>query len=134
MHKKDYIAIAKIIKGIDSGYLEREGLTEIEFIMHKLCDYFEKDNQKFNKEKFIEACGFLREAYMKYYEVYLEPLEREFIGVVKANNKEDAEESASNGDENFIENFRFGMPQRSYVLKKISKKEFEQQKLFCKSR
>lgn len=45
--KKDYVAIAKII---------RYSLTKAELIL-KLTKYFKDDNPKFNGDKFIEACG-----------------------------------------------------------------------------
>ena len=45
MTKKDYIAIATIL----NKYSDAEHM-----ILLKLCEYFKKDNPKFNADKFIE--------------------------------------------------------------------------------
>ena len=47
MTKKDYIAIAKILNkyiGKDSEHM----------LLLKLCQYFKKDNPKFNEDKFLD--------------------------------------------------------------------------------
>jgi hypothetical protein len=61
MTKKDYIAIANIIK---STYNKRSSNDAIDFKIDEirnnfvisLANYFEIDNQKFNRPKFINAC------------------------------------------------------------------------------
>ena len=45
MRKKDYIAIGTIL----NKYSKSEHM-----ILLKLCEYFKKDNKKFNADKFIE--------------------------------------------------------------------------------
>ena len=49
--KKDYKAIAEIIE---------EHLRNKEVCLpfaNELADYFEKDNEKFDKDRFLKACG-----------------------------------------------------------------------------
>jgi hypothetical protein len=61
MTKKDYIAIANIIK---STYNKRSSNDAIDFKIDEirnnfvisLANYFEIDNPKFNRPKFINAC------------------------------------------------------------------------------
>lgn len=48
LSKKHYIDIANIIKNCDS----------IPEIVDGLCSYFESDNERFKREKFIQACGY----------------------------------------------------------------------------
>ena len=48
MTKKDYIAIAKIINKF--GKIEH-------MLLLKMCEYFKKNNQNFDADKFIEACN-----------------------------------------------------------------------------
>lgn len=64
MTRKDYIAIAKVIRGVlqdltDDECMESEdGLmvaTYIAAIGHGLANYMEQDNPNFNRSKFIEA-------------------------------------------------------------------------------
>ena len=47
MTKKDYIAIAKILK----EYGDKEHM-----LLLKLCELFKKDNENFDADKFIKAC------------------------------------------------------------------------------
>lgn len=68
---------------------------------------------------------------MKYYEVYLEPIDEEFIGVVVG---KDEDEALDNIDtKKFTRNFKFGLIQRGYTVRKISKEKYEKQKKYCKS-
>lgn len=61
MTKKDYIAIANIIK---NTYNKKTNNDSIDFKIDEsrnnfvicLADYFEIDNPKFNRQKFIGAC------------------------------------------------------------------------------
>jgi len=56
MTKKDYQAIAKIISlntSIDDPHI----VLKKPFILG-LCDMFKEDNQRFNKDKFLEAVDF----------------------------------------------------------------------------
>ena len=48
MTKKDYIAIGTIL----NKYSKSEHM-----ILKKLCEYFRKDNPKFNADKFIDLVG-----------------------------------------------------------------------------
>ena len=66
MTRKDYIAIAEVIRGVlqdltDDECMESEdGLmvaTYIAAIGHGLANYMEQDNPNFNRSKFIEACS-----------------------------------------------------------------------------
>ena len=50
--KKHYKAIADIIYKYSAGFDE----GQLEFII-ELADYFERDNLRFDKAKFLEACG-----------------------------------------------------------------------------
>ena len=55
MTKKDYIAIAEIIK----TKLDQDEITETSLIfkfIQSMADYFEQDNPRFNRGKFIHAC------------------------------------------------------------------------------
>ena len=54
MTRKDYIEVAKII----NKYMEEEycgGFWPL--ASEDFADMFEKDNPRFNREKFLEACG-----------------------------------------------------------------------------
>lgn len=60
MTKKHYEAIAKIIqlyKAIESHSDKRMCY----YIAHDLADYFQTDNKNFNRERFLEACGIIKE-------------------------------------------------------------------------
>lgn len=50
--KKDYEAIARIIKDLTT----EEGDIAQGYLMEELSDYFEKDNPKFDRDKFYKAC------------------------------------------------------------------------------
>ena len=64
--RQHYKAIAAIIKGVAQMHepvIEAEqpikyGVTVTKrSISEKLADYFAKDNERFDREKFLEACG-----------------------------------------------------------------------------
>ena len=60
MTKKDYIALAKLIK--DNGTMAnlRRGITHVittGTFMNSLCEYLKNDNSNFNEVKFREATG-----------------------------------------------------------------------------
>ena len=57
--KKHYKAIAEIIEnraGINN-YVYAEERTHALSIANDLADYFAKNNPRFDKDKFLEACG-----------------------------------------------------------------------------
>ena len=60
--KKDYVAIAEIIENEynlfdDTGEDDTEGKHATRSIAGKLADYFEQDNSRFDRERFMKACG-----------------------------------------------------------------------------
>ena len=64
--KKDYIAVARIIASEIEPYKDTnndEGVdtspadVAIERIANRLADYFRSDNQLFNRDRFLKACG-----------------------------------------------------------------------------
>jgi hypothetical protein len=66
-------------------------------------------------------------AQKKYYEVYMEPIEQEFLGVVSAVDEDDAYDKAT--DEDFeIQEEQSWPEQRGYELKEISEEEFKKMK------
>ena len=74
-----------------------------------------------------------KEKRMKYYEVYLEPLDEDFQGVVKGIDEEDAEDNIEDESKGWVENFQFGLDQRGYIVKEISKQEYDKQVKYCKA-
>ncbi len=54
MTKKDYIAIASIIRGISDT--ATPGETKVGLIVDGLGKLFEKDNPRFDRERFKAAC------------------------------------------------------------------------------
>jgi hypothetical protein len=59
----------------------------------------------------------------KYYEVYLEPMEAEFMGVVEATDQDDAEEKVS--DDKYTQDFKFAPEQRGFELREITQKGYQ---------
>ena len=59
MTKKDYELIASVIKGCvvyDNGKMTgKEMLVELSY---QLATFLKQDNPRFDRNKFIEACGF----------------------------------------------------------------------------
>lgn len=58
MTRKDYVLIAGVIKG---AVMRTEYYKEIkftEFIAEQLAKSFKLDNPRFDKTKFMQACGF----------------------------------------------------------------------------
>ena len=61
MTKKDYIAFAKIVSDWRTHY-SKNGITHfepgevLERITVQMAEIFEKDNSRFNREKFFTAC------------------------------------------------------------------------------
>ena len=53
MTKKDFEAIAEILNNVDYSNPEHSRL----FIVEKLADYFSTVNDKFDRERFLKACG-----------------------------------------------------------------------------
>ena len=60
MTRKDYIALANIIKNNGTMANLRRGITHVIIrgtFMSVLCEYLKKDNPNFNEIKFREATG-----------------------------------------------------------------------------
>ena len=61
MTKKDYIAIADIIRKdvIGPDYLDVYQIERFgpQMFLDSLCGYLKRDNPNFDKNKFLEACG-----------------------------------------------------------------------------
>lgn len=55
MSKKHYEAIARILSAEDIENYDR--WKAVESITHKIADYFATDNPRFNKQRFLDACG-----------------------------------------------------------------------------
>ena len=61
MIKKDFVAIAKIIKDnidveFDSDFGDCGKILDLDNTIYDLCEYFKSVNPKFNEVKFKEAC------------------------------------------------------------------------------
>jgi|TARA_R100000458_G_scaffold50244_1_gene50311 TorA maturation chaperone TorD len=54
MSRKDYIAIAGIIRKCKHGI----STASQEKLAQEFCELFLFDNERFDSEKFLEACGF----------------------------------------------------------------------------
>ena len=54
MSRKDYIAIAGIIKKCKHGI----STASQQKLAEELCELFLFDNERFDSSKFLEACGF----------------------------------------------------------------------------
>lgn len=57
MTKKHYKAIAEIIKAETSHVNPKFLFIPTEELSNKLADYFEQDNDRFDRDKFLSACG-----------------------------------------------------------------------------
>ena len=55
--KKDYNLIARAIKDERLEDESKEGLLIFRDITNRLADYLEKDNPRFDRNKFFKACG-----------------------------------------------------------------------------
>ena len=60
--KKDFKAVAEIIKVANIGHLNSHGRPTackfaIDGITRKLADYFATQNLRFDRERFMKACG-----------------------------------------------------------------------------
>lgn len=55
MTKKDYELIASQING--SRFYRNEQYIVTEFLVNRLANVFKADNPKFDRDKFLEACG-----------------------------------------------------------------------------
>lgn len=56
MTKKDYIAIAKILKEVrGTNYKHPENMCD--HVAYRLCDVFQADNSAFDRNRFLLACG-----------------------------------------------------------------------------
>jgi hypothetical protein len=65
MTKKDYIIIAKVIKKRFEPLLEAgtdlQSYSIVRCILDDLCEAFWNDNQRFDRDKFLTACGMKEE-------------------------------------------------------------------------
>jgi len=58
MTKKDYIAIASLIKKhVEANYILGKKVIVTSHFIDDLGNLFIKDNNKFNKSRFTKACG-----------------------------------------------------------------------------
>ena len=60
MTKKHYEAIAKAIRTYqpdDSRYYYDEVVCDFVRMCEQMADFFQKDNPKFDRTKFLESCG-----------------------------------------------------------------------------
>ena len=59
--KKDFKAIAEIIKDVQSEYNDPNAKTQaqyaIQYIAADLADYFTTQNPLFDRDRFLTACG-----------------------------------------------------------------------------
>lgn len=60
MTRKDFQAVTDIIRSFSKGAInyDLEGRHVLERITEEMADLFQKDNPRFDKEKFYEACGY----------------------------------------------------------------------------
>ena len=65
MTKKDYISIAKIVKdntsnkmtiNLEGDYLDTIDMLDKDSIINDFVIMFKKDNNRFDKERFVNAC------------------------------------------------------------------------------
>lgn len=55
--KKDYELVAKVIKQKIENHRSPEAYMDLEDLASDLCDAFEADNEQFDTERFLRACG-----------------------------------------------------------------------------
>ncbi len=65
MTKKDYVLIAKVIKEyLDNGDNDQiDGIAGVERLTRMLADKLGKENTRFDKNRFLKACGLYNVAY-----------------------------------------------------------------------
>jgi hypothetical protein len=57
MTRKDYELIARSLY-VDRDFLEKEDKWVADYIIKGLCEQFEAMNPRFDRNKFLEACGY----------------------------------------------------------------------------
>lgn len=58
MTRKDYVLIADILKNNREDFIKGEdGFTVIEIIANQMANALEEDNPRFDRARFLEACG-----------------------------------------------------------------------------
>lgn len=57
--RQHYKAVAEIIKKHSSEDNFSIKVIDVDVLTYHLADYFAKDNERFDREKFLEACGCL---------------------------------------------------------------------------
>ena len=66
MSKKDYLALAKVIayelqelrESVGKSHTRHQMHTLV-LVAHGMCDVFYKDNDQFDEDRFMRACGFI---------------------------------------------------------------------------
>ena len=58
MTKKNYIAIARIIKDIKDANSNADVSEILHVVVDSLSQYFEEDNKLYDEDRFFNACGF----------------------------------------------------------------------------
>jgi len=61
MTKKHYEAIAEVINDVIRPYDERAVQNLVYDVTNDLADYFESDNPRFDRDRFLTACGIMEE-------------------------------------------------------------------------
>jgi hypothetical protein len=58
MTRKDYVMIAEILKFNRENFVEGEdGFAVIGIMAHQIADGLEADNPRFDRARFLDACG-----------------------------------------------------------------------------
>ena len=57
MSRKDYVAVAAIIRAEILCYIGTQAEVAAVTIGKRMADYFQSDNPRFDRKKFLAACG-----------------------------------------------------------------------------
>lgn len=58
MTRKDYVLIAEILKANREDFIEGEdGFALLNILAHQFANGLEPDNPRFDRARFLEACG-----------------------------------------------------------------------------
>ena len=55
--RRHYVAIAEILADMENGTLQQSLFSDIRPIAQAFATYFEADNPRFDRERFLRACG-----------------------------------------------------------------------------
>lgn len=58
MTRKDYVAIAEAIKSETDEWSSRDQANAVYFVAKRLARVFQRDNTRFETDRFMAACGF----------------------------------------------------------------------------